>query len=41
MYQFIALLKIMNKTLKSIMIKWLNDITEIYYMLLNAQIKMK
>jgi len=29
----------MNKALKSIMIKRLNDITEFYYMLLNAQMR--
>jgi len=39
MYQLIALLNIMNKTLKSIMIKRLNDITETHHMLLNAQMK--
>jgi len=39
MYQLIALLNIMNKTLKSIMIKRLNDITEIHHMLLNAQMR--
>jgi len=36
MYQLIALLNIMNKTLKSIMIKRLNNITETHYILLNA-----
>jgi len=39
MYQFIALLNIMSKTLKSIMIKRLNDIVETHYMLSNAQMK--
>jgi len=38
-YQLIALLNIMNKTLKSIMIKRLSDIAEIHHMLSNAQMK--
>jgi len=41
MYRFIALLNIMNKTLKSIIIKRLNDITETYHMLSNAQMRMR
>ncbi len=41
MYWFIALLNIMNKTLKSIIIKRLNDITETYHMLLNAQMRIR
>ncbi len=40
-YQLIALLDIMNKALKSIMIKRLNNITEIHHMLLNAQIRVR
>jgi len=36
MYQFIALLNIMNKVLKSIMIKRLNNIIKTYCMLFNA-----
>ena len=40
-YWFIALLNIMNKTLESIMIKRLSDITEIYHMLSNAQMKVR
>jgi len=39
MYWFIALLNTMSKTLKSIMIKRLSDITETHYMLSNAQIR--
>jgi len=39
MYWLIALLDIMNKTLKSIMIKRLNDITETHHMLSNAQMR--
>ena len=39
MYQLIALLNIMNKTLKSIMIKRLSDITETHHMLSNAQMR--
>ena len=39
MYWLIALLNIMNKTLKSIMIKRLNDITETHHMLLNTQMR--
>ncbi len=39
MYWLIALLNIMNKTLKSIMIKRLSDITETHHMLLNAQMR--
>ncbi len=31
----------MSKTLKSIMIKWLNDITETYHMLSDAQMRMR
>ncbi len=38
-YWFIALLDIMNKTLKSIMIKRLSDITETHLMLLNTQMR--
>jgi len=38
-YQLIALLNIMNKTLKSIMIKRLSDIAETHHMLSNAQMK--
>ena len=38
-YQLIALLNIMSKALKSIMIKRLSDIVETYRMLSNAQIK--
>ncbi len=38
-YQLIALLDIMNKTLKSIMIKRLSDIIETHHMLLNAQMR--
>jgi len=39
MYWFIALLNIMSKTLKSIMIKRLSNIVETYFMLLNAQMR--
>ncbi len=39
MYRFIALLDIMSKTLKSIMIKRLSDIAETYHMLSNAQMR--
>ena len=39
MYRLIALLNTMSKTLKSIMIKRLNDIIETHHMLLNAQMK--
>ena len=39
MYWLIALLDIMNKTLKSIMIKRLSDITETHHMLSNAQMR--
>ncbi len=39
MYQFIALLNIISKTLESIMIKRLSDIAETHYMLSNAQMK--
>ncbi len=39
MYWLIALLNIMNKTLKSIMIKRLSDITETHHMLSNAQMR--
>ncbi len=39
MYRFIALLDIMSKVLKSIMIKRLSDIVEIHYMLSNAQMR--
>ncbi len=38
-YWLIALLNTMSKTLKSIMIKRLSNITETYHMLLNAQIR--
>ena len=38
-YQLIALLDIMKKALKLIMIKRLSDITEIYHMLFNAQMR--
>jgi len=38
-YQFIALLDIMSKTLKSIMIKRLSDIAETHHMLSNAQMR--
>jgi tellurite resistance protein len=38
-YRLIALLNIMSKALKSIMIKRLSDIVETHYMLSNAQIK--
>ncbi len=40
-YQFITLLNIIRKTLKLIMIKKLNDITEIHYMLSDAQMKVR
>ncbi len=40
-YQFIALLDIMSKALKSIMIKRLNDITEIHHMLFDARMKVR
>ncbi len=39
MYQLIALLDIMSKALKSIMIKRLSDIVETHCMLFNAQMK--
>ncbi len=39
MYRLIALLNIMNKALKSIMIKRLSDIVETYCMLSNAQMR--
>jgi len=39
MYRLIALLNIMSKALKSIMIKRLSDIVEIHRMLSNAQMK--
>ncbi len=39
MYWFIALLNIINKTLKSIMIKRLNNIIETHHMLLNARMR--
>ncbi len=39
MYWLIALLNIMSKTLESIMIKRLNDITETHHMLSNAQMR--
>jgi len=39
MYRLIALLDIMSKTLKSIMIKRLSDIVETHHMLSNAQMK--
>ncbi len=38
---FIALLDIMSKALKSIMIKKLSDITETHHMLLNAQMRVR
>ncbi len=38
-YRFIALLNIMSKALKSIMIKRLSDIAETHYMLSNAQMR--
>ncbi len=41
MYQLIALLNIMSKTLKSIMIKRLSDITETHHMLSNAQMRVR
>ncbi len=41
MYRFIALLDIMNKTLKSIMIKRLNDIAETHHMLSNTQMRVR
>ncbi len=40
-YWLIALLDIMSKALKSIMIKRLNDIIETHHMLLNAQMKVR
>jgi len=40
-YWFIALLDIMSKTLKSIMIKRLSDIAETHHMLLNAQMRVR
>ena len=40
-YRLIALLDIMSKALKSIMIKRLSDITETHHMLLNAQMRMR
>jgi len=40
-YRLIALLDIMSKALKSIMIKRLSDIIKIYCMLLNAQMKVR
>ncbi len=40
-YRLIALLNIMSKALKSIMIKRLSDIVETHYMLSNAQMKVK
>jgi len=40
-YRLIALLDIMNKALKLIMIKRLNDIAEIHHMLSNAQMKVR
>jgi len=39
MYRLIALLDIMSKALKSIMIKRLSDIVETHHMLSNAQMK--
>ncbi len=41
MYQLITLLNIMSKTLKSIMIKRLNDIIETHHMLSNAQMRVR
>ena len=40
-YRLIALLDIMSKALKSIMIKRLSDITETHHMLLNAQMRIR
>ncbi len=40
-YWFIALLNIMSKILKSIMIKRLNDITETHHMLSNTQMRVR
>ncbi len=40
-YWFIALLDIMSKALKSIIIKRLSDITETHHMLLNAQMRVR
>ena len=40
-YRLIALLDIISKALKTIMIKRLSDITEIHYMLSNAQMKVR
>ncbi len=40
-YWFIALLNIMSKTLKSIMIKRLSDIAETHHMLLNIQMRVR
>ncbi len=40
-YQLIALLNIMSKALKSIMIRRLSDITETHHMLSSAQMKIK
>jgi len=41
MYWFITLLNIMSKTLKSIMIKRLSDITKTHHMLSNVQIRVR
>ena len=41
MYQLIALLNIMSKALKSIMIKRLNNIVKTHHMLLNAQMRVR
>ncbi len=41
MYQLIALLNIMSKALKSIMIKRLSDIVETHHMLSNAQMRVR
>ena len=40
-YQFIALFNIMSKVLKLIMIKRLNNITEIHHMLSDAQMRVR
>ncbi len=41
MYRLIALLDIMSKALKSIMIKRLSDIIETHHMLFNAQMRIR
>jgi hypothetical protein len=40
-YQLIALLNIMSKVLKSIMIRRLNDLIETHHMLSDAQMRVK